>query len=37
MSNVLKVTNLMAKVEEKDILKGVDLEIKTGEIHAIMG
>jgi len=37
MSNVLKVTNLMARVEEKEILKGVNLEIKTGEIHAIMG
>ena len=37
MSNVLKITNLMARVEEKEILKGVDLEIKTGEIHAIMG
>ena len=37
MSDVLKVSNLCARVEEKEILKGVNLEIKTGEIHAIMG
>ena len=37
MSNVLKVTNLFARVPEKEILKGLDLEMKTGEVHAIMG
>lgn len=37
MSDVLKISNLCARVEEKEILKGVNLEIKTGEIHAIMG
>ena len=37
MSDVLKVENLYARVEEKEILKGVNLEIKTGEVHAIMG
>ena len=36
---ILKITNLHAKVAEEDlpILKGLDLELKTGEIHAIMG
>ena len=34
---MLKITNLHAKVEGKDILKGINLEIKAGEIHAIMG
>ena len=37
MSDVLKVEGLCARVEEKEILKGVDLVIKTGEVHAIMG
>ena len=34
---MLEIKNLHAKVEEKDILKGINLEIKPGEIHAIMG
>jgi len=34
---MLKITNLHAKVEDKDILKGINLEIKAGEVHAIMG
>lgn len=33
----LKIKNLHAKVEGKEILKGVNLEIKGGETHAIMG
>jgi len=33
----LKIENLHAKVEGKEILKGVNLEIKGGETHAIMG
>ena len=37
MNDVLKIEGLYAKIEEKEILKGVDLEIKTGEVHAIMG
>ena len=37
MSDILKVEGLCARVEAKEILKGVDLEIKTGEVHAIMG
>ena len=34
---MLKINNLQARVEEKEILKGINLEIKPGEIHAIMG
>ncbi|WP_207426258.1 Fe-S cluster assembly ATPase SufC [Pedobacter sp. SYSU D00535] len=34
---MLKIKNLQAKVDDKEILKGIDLEIKAGEIHAIMG
>jgi len=33
----LKIENLHAKVEGKEILKGVNLEIKGGQTHAIMG
>jgi len=34
---MLKVKNLHASVEDKSILKGINLEIKPGEVHAIMG
>ncbi len=34
---ILKIENLHAKVEGKEILKGVSLTIKGGETHAIMG
>jgi Fe-S cluster assembly ATP-binding protein len=34
---LLKVTNLSARVAGKDILKGVNLEVRAGEVHAIMG
>lgn len=34
---ILSVQNLHAKVEDKEILKGVNLEIFPGEVHAIMG
>ena len=34
---MLKIENLHARVEEKDILKGLSLEVPTGEVHAIMG
>lgn len=38
MSNTnFKINNLQAKVEDKEILKGVNLEINAGEIHAVMG
>ena len=34
---MLSIKNLRASVEGKEILKGVNLDIKPGEIHAIMG
>ena len=34
---MLEIRNLHARVEEKEILKGVNLTIKDGEIHALMG
>jgi Fe-S cluster assembly ATP-binding protein len=34
---LLKITNLSARVAGKDILKGVNLEVRAGEVHAIMG
>ena len=34
---MLKITNLHAGIEDKEILKGINLEIKAGEVHAIMG
>jgi Fe-S cluster assembly ATP-binding protein len=34
---MLKINNLQASVEDKEILKGLNLEIKAGEVHAIMG
>lgn len=34
---MLVIRNLRAKIGEKEILKGINLEIKPGEIHAIMG
>jgi Fe-S cluster assembly ATP-binding protein len=37
MDKMLKIQNLHASVEDKEILKGVDLEIGPGEIHAVMG
>jgi len=34
---LLKITDLSARVAGKDILKGVNLEVRAGEVHAIMG
>jgi Fe-S cluster assembly ATP-binding protein len=34
---MLSIANLHAKVEDKDILKGLNLKVNPGEIHAIMG
>ena len=34
---MLSIKNLKANVDSKEILKGIDLEIKAGEVHAIMG
>jgi Fe-S cluster assembly ATP-binding protein len=35
--NLLKIENLHARVEEKEILKGFNLTVNAGEVHAIMG
>ena len=35
--SVLEIKNLHVSIEDKEILKGVNLTLKTGEIHAIMG
>ena len=34
---MIKIKNLQVSIDEKDILKGIDLEIPQGEVHAIMG
>jgi len=34
---MLEIRNLHANVEGREILKGIDLDIATGEVHAIMG
>ena len=34
---MIKIKNLKAGIESGDILKGIDLEVKAGEVHAIMG
>jgi Fe-S cluster assembly ATP-binding protein len=34
---MLSIKNLQARIGEKEILKGINLEIKAGEVHAIMG
>ena len=34
---MLKIENLHVRVAGKDILKGLDLQVKAGEVHAIMG
>ena len=34
---MLSIKNLHANINDKEILKGINLEIKAGEVHAIMG
>lgn len=34
---LLEINNLVSKVEKEEILKGIDLEMKKGEIHVLMG
>lgn len=34
---MLKIKNLHASIDGKEILKGINLEVKAGEVHAIMG
>ena len=33
----LEIRNLRVRIEEHEILKGVDLDVSRGEIHALMG
>ncbi|MDP9144527.1 MAG: ATP-binding cassette domain-containing protein, partial [Actinomycetota bacterium] len=35
--NVLEIKNLTAKAGDKEILRGISLTVKAGEVHAIMG
>ena len=35
--NLLEIHNLHARIGDKEILKGIDLTIRRGEIHAVMG
>ena len=37
MENLLEIRNLHAEIDGKEILKGIDLVVKAGEVHAIMG
>ncbi|NOS94482.1 MAG: ATP-binding cassette domain-containing protein, partial [Cyclobacteriaceae bacterium] len=34
---MLSIKNLQARIGEKEILKGINLEVNAGEVHAIMG
>ena len=34
---MLKIENLKAKIDKRNILTGLNLEIKSGEVHALMG
>ncbi|MDE7382010.1 MAG: ATP-binding cassette domain-containing protein, partial [Muribaculaceae bacterium] len=34
---MLKIKDLHAKINDKEILKGINLEVRPGEVHAIMG
>ena len=37
IENMLKINNLQASGDSTEILKGINLEINDGEVHAIMG
>ena len=37
MDNLLEIKNLRASIEDKEILEGVNLAVRAGEVHAIMG
>src|SRR5208282_6866591 len=36
-SSMLSIRNLTASIGDNEVLKGIDLEIRAGEVHAIMG
>src|ERR671933_2704926 len=35
--SLLEIRNLRARVEDKEILRGIDLAVNAGEVHAVMG
>ena len=37
MSSTLKIEGLRAEVAGKEVLRGFDLEMSSGEVHVIMG
>ena len=37
MSSIMKIENLQATIGDKEILKGLNLELEPGKVHAIMG
>ena len=37
MENLIEIKNLHASIDGKEILKGINLTVKPGEVHAIMG
>jgi len=37
MSSIMKIENLQAKIGDKEILKGLNLELEAGKVHVIMG
>ena len=37
LTNMIKIENLHASIEGKEILKGLNLTVNAGEVHAIMG
>ena len=36
-NSMLEIKNLHAEIDGKEILKGINLSVKAGEVHAIMG
>ena len=36
-STLLSVRNLHARIGDREVLRGIDLEVPAGEVHAIMG
>ena len=37
MSPVLSIRDLHVKVSDREVLRGIDLDVAAGEVHAIMG
>ena len=37
MNNLLEINGLRASIGDKEILKGIDMTILPGEVHAVMG